>query len=198
MALTYPVTLWFLTSVRHRAPVLLSLLLLALLAWFALLAADVNILQMGLEALGKDATLTGRTVIWRTGTEVFSSHPLTGVGYQAFWESQAFETEVMTIRAAVLETIGGFHSGYLEALVAAGLGGLLTYIAMVLYGLLVNARSAVATPTALSVGCMYMTLHILARTFTESALYYQHDLEFILLVALTVAAGRAGDGDLRK
>ena len=38
-----------------------------------------------LGAFGKDATLTGRTVLWNYATEEIARHPLLGVGHGGFW-----------------------------------------------------------------------------------------------------------------
>lgn len=186
--LSYTPALWFIERIRFKALVLLSLLLITLVSVFVLIAADVDLVNQLFAVLGKDATLTGRTTIWSNGAEVFLDNIYLGVGYQAFWGSPAYANEVMQIRAAVLETISGFHSGYLETMVTLGVLGLLAYLLMVLYALVVTGRLVVQQTTASSLGALYIIVHIFSRTFTESALYGQHDLEFILLVALVVSA----------
>ena len=38
-----------------------------------------------LDLMGKDATLTGRTLLWAHALQLIPQHPLLGYGYQAFW-----------------------------------------------------------------------------------------------------------------
>lgn len=185
---TYLPVLWWTQRTTLKALTILGFLLVSLIAVFAMLAADMDVVNKLLAALGKDTTLTGRTEIWSQGMQVFLDNPYLGVGYQAFWQSPKYATEVMQIRAAVLETIGGFHSGYLTAAVSLGVLGLLAYMLMVLSALVTTGRLVASQATALSLGAFYVIAHIFSRTFTESSLYLQHDLEFILLIALVVSA----------
>lgn len=183
--------LWLTASARHKLPVVTGFAIVLLAASFAIIAADVDVVGAALAAIGKDATLTGRTVIWNEGMAVFLDRPLLGVGYQAFWSSPEFADVVSLVRAAVLESVDGFHNGYLEAAVATGVAGLALYVSMIAYAVVTNGKALLDRPTAASLGAAYLVLHIVTRTFTESALYYQHDIELILLIALTVAARRA-------
>lgn len=183
--------LWLLGSGRYALPFLTSVAVMLLAGSFLIVAADIDVADAALTALGKEATLTGRTVIWTEGVAVFLERPLLGAGYQAFWSAPEFAHVVLAIRAAVLDSIGGFHNGYLEAAVATGLSGLALYVSMIAYAIVTNGKALVGRPAVTSLGAAYLVLLVAVRTFTESALYYQHDLELILLIALTAASHRA-------
>lgn len=181
----------FLRHQQHKTTVILGALTLGLLLTTIMIAVDFSLIGELLGALGKDTTLTGRTLIWDMGLDIYWQQPVWGLGYQAFWESPAYASDVMLIRAAVLESIGGFHNGYLEAMVATGLPGVLTYALLVFAPLIVCWRALTREPTALRLGALYICLLIASRTFTESSVFYQHDLDFILLVAIGVATARS-------
>lgn len=113
---------WLASIPQGRA--LLNLGLVAAVALF-LLDGLFGLSGMVLKALNRDATLTGRTEIWRQVIEK-KTDPLIGVGYYTFWDS--------TKGREVTETfahINSAHNGYLELYLEGGiiacvlLGGLL-------------------------------------------------------------------------
>jgi exopolysaccharide production protein ExoQ len=65
-------------------------------------------------AVGRDATLTGRTDIWASLLPDVGNHPLLGYGFASFWTP---------IRSAT-HNIGEAHNGYLEVTLGLGLIGL--------------------------------------------------------------------------
>ena len=160
---------------------------MACLAILLVLGSQLPVFESVLETVGKDHTLTGRTAIWEAGWSVGSAHPLLGVGYQAFWSAPSFAGDVLSIRAAVLDTIGGFHNAYLEAWVATGLIGLALFCLIPLTGLAVAVRCLSGAHRDDAFAALALMIVITARSFTESTGHYQHDLEFILLVALATS-----------
>jgi exopolysaccharide production protein ExoQ len=74
-----------------------------------------------LEFLGKDPTLTGRTLIWSHVMDDISERPLLGWGYAAFWvPGNPAATE---IAEALKWTAPNAHNGLLEFLLDVGLVG---------------------------------------------------------------------------
>ena len=74
--LTLPFVWWVAGKERNR-------IVFALLGWIVVLAivfisfaADIDFVDDGLETLGKDSTLTGRTYLWSIGWHIFLDHPL--------------------------------------------------------------------------------------------------------------------------
>jgi exopolysaccharide production protein ExoQ len=73
--------------------------------------------------MGKSPTLTGRTVIWGLGIEVWRENILVGIGLNTFWNSPAYADAVNFIAANVDDGLHGFHNVYVEYLVAFGIIG---------------------------------------------------------------------------
>lgn len=185
---TYFPVLWLVQKRTSAALLGVAALAAGLGTLLVLIAADVHLVRDALAMLGKDATLTGRTVIWEKAADIALERPLLGIGYQAFWESPRYANDVLMIRAAVLESIGGFHNGYLEATVATGLIGALFYVLALLSAVGATVRAALRRPGPAQIGAVFMSVLICSRTATESSGYYQHDIDFIVLVSLAVAA----------
>jgi exopolysaccharide production protein ExoQ len=95
--------------------VLPALILLAVL-WGTL---QTEILSL----LGKDATLTGRTILWERAFQLIPEHPWLGQGYDAFWRDDYVESEALW---ALFQLRHGFsfHNALIEAMVGTGyIGG---------------------------------------------------------------------------
>jgi exopolysaccharide production protein ExoQ len=79
-----------------------------------------------LEATGKSATLTGRTVIWHAVNSAIAVHPLLGYGQDVFWDRWS-----NNLAKAVF--VLGFrpphaHNGYLDILLSLGVAGLFIFL----------------------------------------------------------------------
>lgn len=75
-----------------------------------------------LSMMGRDATLSGRTQIWKQVCRFILQRPLLGWGYAAFWrgiEGQSFE-----VVAAVRFIVFHAHNGFLEIWLELGIVGL--------------------------------------------------------------------------
>ena len=172
--------------------VLLSAMLGAAAACLVLLAtglAGTSVPELVLSITGKDATLTGRTEMWDVAFAEFARHPVTGVGYQVFWTSEAFAPQVALVQATVLEGVTNFHSAWIEALVGTGLVGALALalLPLTVLGIAVARLVRDATPAAL--GACYLAAALLTRSVVEASLYFQHQIDFLLLTALATALG---------
>jgi len=80
------------------------------------------------EALGRDPTLTGRTVIWRA-LLTFDINPLLGTGYSSFWLGPRLQKvwALTGSQGAMLKGIDEAHDGYLETYLNLGLVGLVLF-----------------------------------------------------------------------
>ena len=87
-----------------------------------------SLMTWGLDELGRDATLSGRTSVWSALSPIIEQHYWLGSGYLAFWaDSSAYfgsfgSTSWMT-------DIGHAHNAYLEILLDVGMIGLITQVA---------------------------------------------------------------------
>jgi exopolysaccharide production protein ExoQ len=74
--------------------------------------------------LGKDLTLTGRTILWQHAGALIEQRPFTGFGYYAFWLRETVHAEGLW-RIFRIESRGGFHfhNLYVENAVTLGVFG---------------------------------------------------------------------------
>ncbi len=140
-----------------------------------MLVAPVEALQ----ALGRDATLTGRTDIWGILIEQVRTVPWTGYGYMAFWEAE--NGPVFWVRQATNWDVPTAHNGWIEIALAIGFPGVvLTALVYVTAFLRAAGRifSGPETYWALALVSMLMLVSI-----SESNLVQQNSFGWVLFVA---------------
>ncbi|MGX6647766.1 O-antigen ligase family protein [Maricaulaceae bacterium MS644] len=149
-------------------------------------AALIGVLLVGpgviLEALGRDATLTGRTEIWVVLTDQIGDRPLTGYGYGAFWAVE--DGPAYWVRQETAWLVPTAHNAWLETALAIGVPGAAFAFLVVLSGLAIAARRLFAGVSA------YWALPFLTSwlvvSFSESNLLEQNGLVW-LMVSTTLA-----------
>ena len=110
-----------------RRPALLTVLIPVGICLYLVLAfgfgIDINAELAG--AVGRDPTLTGRTVIW---SSVLSMHtnPLFGVGYESFW----LGPRLQWFGRLVARHINEAHNGYLEVYLNLGIIGVVLWLVL--------------------------------------------------------------------
>jgi len=164
-------------------------------ALFVIALAGNSPIELLLARLGKDATLTGRTAIWSVAAEQFKQSPWFGTGYQVFWSAPEFSSAVDTIRARVLDEITNFHNAIIECVVGLGIVGvavLCTTIVLVALSALSRIHSIMTNiarfdSLVINVAGFWLIMLLCVRSFVEATLYFQHQIDFLLLAALAAA-----------
>lgn len=114
---------------RRRGAARIAFVLALLLGAALALALLAEFLAPALEALGRDATLTGRTPLWRLVDERIARQPVLGHGYQAFWTEA--NGDAWTIWAQIGWMAPHAHNGFREVLLGLGVVGLAALFAVV-------------------------------------------------------------------
>lgn len=76
-------------------------------------------------ALGRDATLSGRTAIWPQVFHFILQRPLFGYGYDAFW--RGMQGPSLQVDTAVHFVVEHAHNGFLEICLELGVAGFLLF-----------------------------------------------------------------------
>lgn len=113
-------------------------LLLVLFTVIAFISLNVESLLL---SLGRDLTLTGRTILWQSAFFAGLDHPILGVGYRAFWLGEGGGIGALGSGASNFAlTIDHGHNGFLDIWLELGIPGL-----ALLLGILISyLRSAFA------------------------------------------------------
>ena len=103
--------------IRFRGPGRLALAGFGLAALAAAFACRALILAAGLAALGRDATLSGRTAIWRTAGDVVQQRLLRG------WGLNYSVSPEVAARLTALFGVNHVHNALLDTVINLGLAG---------------------------------------------------------------------------
>lgn len=149
---------------------------------FSLLVFD-NLYDELLQSIGKDVSLTGRTLLWSHALSVISDRPF-GVGLQAYWN----ETNIDAVRfweTFYIDNHYGFHFHdlWLETGVELGVIGILIAAATTLIVFFSVWRWALTLPGPESGFFAGFVTFILSRTIGEVELYAQFSMTSMLFMA---------------
>ena len=139
-------------------------LLTTLLARDGALAADWSSFLTG--DLGKDATLTGRTMLWQAALTEIPKHPFLGIGYYAFWVPGNLLAEALW-RDFGVDGGFSFHDTYLEFAVELGWIGTAVLVLTLAMAIARPVALALADPSWANAALVAMVFCLVTRTIAE-------------------------------
>jgi exopolysaccharide production protein ExoQ len=164
------------------------------LVWLSLLAICItlaisflqfeDIMDLALPLIGKDISLTGRTLLWSHAVDIIADHPFGGLGLQAFWVEGNREAERFWAYFYIYNHVGfHFHDLWLEMGVELGLIGILIAVVTTLIVFLSVIRWALRDPGPESCFFAGFVTFVVSRTFGEVELYVQFSLIPMIFIA---------------
>ena len=172
------------------------------LAAFALaMAALVPVVTTHIDelykAVGRDATFTGRTVIWPVVQQVISTRPWIGHGWGGVWGQAPLQHR---ISLSVGFNVPHSHSGYLDLQLQVGAIGLILVFLVLLLVALRGIACYLKSQSSLSSWALILPVVLLIYNRVETSFSAPSTL-FLLVVTLVVLgrenrilAGRTTDG----
>ncbi|HET6305626.1 MAG TPA: O-antigen ligase, partial [Rhodopila sp.] len=155
-----------------------------------MVVAGDDVIAMVLDLMGKDATLTGRTMLWAHALQLIPQDPLLGHGYQAFWQQDTVDAESLWFEFHVLSRQGfHFHSTYLETAIELGWIGAAVMVATLLGTFAGLVRWSWRSGSVAASFFTALVFCLLTRSFVEVDVLMQFQIgSFTLFVAATYAA----------
>jgi len=142
----------------------------------AFLSID-NLFETLLLSIGKDTSLTGRTLLWSYARDVIANHPLGGLGLQAFWVEGNRAAEQFWAFFYIYTRSGfHFHDLWLEIGVELGLIGIFLAAGTVIVVVFNVLRWVLRDPQP--EGCFFLgfVAFVMLRTVGEVELFIQFAL----------------------
>jgi exopolysaccharide production protein ExoQ len=141
-----------------------------------------------LTTLGRSATLTGRTRIWRMSLDNIAERPWLGYGFGAFWRSG--EVEARTMWQMLHWIVPHAHNLWLEIGLGLGIAGM-TGITLVWLAAFYRGIRVLGAPGARhAVFCLAMLIAILVENLTEYEFLKAGSLYWVLFVSAFTYLGR--------
>lgn len=133
---------------------------------------------------GRDATLTGRTEVWRLVWERIAERPWLGYGYSAFWRGDTGPSGRLI--AVLDEVFSSAHQGLLDLWLDLGLAGILLFA----NSFILSSRRAYASlrrePGVDGTFPALFLIFLLISNLTESNILTQNSVLWILYVVVSV------------
>lgn len=165
-------------------------LAMAAAAAIVVLPLQTSLVGSLLEALGKDTTLTGRTVLWDLASGYIHEAPILGHGFNAFWSLDP-TTDAAYVDRVLKEDLQSFHNGYLETAVDLGWLGTTLEAALMIGFLYPLSRLMKYAEPSVAAFAMALLLLVIISNFSEVALFVRHGFNLLLLTALWSRASTA-------
>jgi O-antigen ligase len=147
---------------------------------------DIDLISLIFGLVGKDKTLTGRTVLWEYGWLTFVNNPWLGIGYKSYMASA--ETSGGLVQYILQQRLPYLHNNWLEVAVAFGVpgfivfGSVLALICKKSIGAFVRRREVIlAWP-------LCFLFQKLMMSITENPFFYNHSLDQTLLMVVYLSA----------
>ncbi|MAT96897.1 MAG: hypothetical protein CL608_07125 [Anaerolineaceae bacterium] len=138
-----------------------------------------------LNLIGRSATLTGRTGLWRDIGYMILERPILGYGYNGFWHgwegpsAQIWQTNNWLPNHA--------HNGFLELILTLGVLGLILFFADFLKTLFFSIKLLRYKRTFFSLWPVAFLVFLVFFNFTSTALILQNSLLWILYVSTSLS-----------
>ncbi|MEP7222692.1 MAG: O-antigen ligase family protein [Novosphingobium sp.] len=169
-------------TVRWTATVIMLVVIAVLYPYLADLSESLA--GAGTQALGKDTTLTGRTMLWRVAEDFASRRPMLGYGYGSFWRQGYVEAEALWRAFGIRSRMGfNFHNEYIEMRVGLGVVGMGLLIATNVGIFLLSIYRQLTTPSVTIAFFLALQTAFYARTFAEDGLVAPFSETTVLWIA---------------
>ncbi|MCW2309954.1 O-antigen ligase family protein [Rhodobium gokarnense] len=164
---------------------------MVILFFFAIMALPVIGSGAAIDVLGRDATFTGRTDLWRLAFENIAERPVLGFGYTGFFDADPFSPAWQFWEHFRYFLTATFHNAAIEALVSLGLVGL-----ALLAGLCLIAGAAIFNRTvdegSRLVLVILLSVFLIGGTMEFTILHHNYIGTVVAFYAAFVALTRYG------
>jgi len=172
---------------KHASVGILLVAIFLLVLQFAVSAlTQESLLSLASRALGRDATFTGRTLLWRDLIKIGSRHSIIGVGFGGFWKLGNL-THNLWDEFGWKPQIG--HNGYIDVYIELGLVGLFLLTMVVLFAYR-NAKEALSFDFEYGRFQMAFFLTILVNNISETSFLRPTNLLWLLFLLVAVKIPR--------
>ncbi len=171
---------------RQVPPLIAGVLLAVFCAVIAAVSLyNFDIVGSVLNSLGKDSTLTGRTVLWDEAIRLFEERPWFGLGYNSYWNSP----ECATLSINVGGWLGSFHNIYLDRLVDVGAVGLGLFLIALANVIRTSWMKFQKEKTAISAWPFVYVCFISALGMSEFPIFWNGEFQLLLSFAAAATCG---------
>jgi len=202
----FALSLFFILLSTSRTSLVLCFLLLSIIIFYknfrwqgkvSVIFLDLTILFLGcisllvftywvelITGLGRDPTITGRTIIWEVAFNRLMERPFLGYGRGAFWapkSNYAFEA-TQAIGTGWVPPHG--HNGFIDTALDIGLIGLLLFFICYFRTFAKALKFGYASNKPEEIWPLAYLIFLIINNITESCLLYQPNIYWVLFITI--------------
>jgi O-antigen ligase len=172
----------FVGLIRRGPATGVAVVWLAMVGLIVLVSAGVLAADAVFDALGKDATLTGRTEIWSSAMRQIERRPWTGYGYGVVWDVKGPWTPFSAIASEAGFTPQHAHNAWIEQWLGMGVFGLAAFVLFYAQVVGLTASAVFRHPAAYLAAPFLIVYSVMS--VTESVAFAYNDLRWVLFSAI--------------
>lgn len=154
-------------------------------AYIATTYFHVDIVGDFLALLGKERTLTGRTVLWNLAQEAIEERPWLGFGFNGYWSDPP--AGMLQVRVAFGQKLTFFHNNYLEVAVAYGFIGPFLLSLGILIAALRSIHRVLFATQPVDIWPLLIVIQVTIQTFVQYPLMTNHSMWHVVFLAAAIA-----------
>lgn len=145
---------------------------------------DTDPIGIVLSSVGKDRTLTGRTLLWELAHRAIDTGPWLGYGFKGYWASPP--AEMLQVRASFGQAINFFHNNFLEVTVAYGPIGPILLTLGILVAFVRGIHRSFTAVQPVDIWPLLITIQVAIQAPVQYPLMVNHNLWQVIFVAAAV------------
>ena len=153
-------------------------ILFSLVGFYLVSGVRIEIVDGILNLLGKDSSLTGRSVLWDYAMLAIPKNQWFGIGFLAYWDSPF--TTAAGLQNEMQQDLRMFHNVYIEVAVALGFIGAMLFTLTLVQQILRSILYFIERDDYLSAYPFVFLVWIAALSMTENPIYGVLPMQFIL------------------
>lgn len=166
----------------------LSLVILAILGpglYFAIVYYGLDPIEEVLDWVGKERSLTGRTLLWDLAESAMAEKPWLGYGFSGYWINPP--PEMIQVRFSFGQRITHFHNNYMEVGVAYGLIGPILLVLGLIVGAVRSVRRLLHATQPIEIWPLLITIQVAILTMVQAPLMMNHSMWHVVFIIAAVA-----------
>ena len=186
----------FLLKIRKvRAPGLILVISFGLIILIGSLTFSYIAVPV-LELLGRDVTLTGRTLLWDWGIQVFYERPIFGWGYQGYFGSNEAIDGARSFREFYSYDVPHFHNSFVQILVELGLLGFFVYVYFLSNSFSFWCHRSIFFRNSMSI--VFVIYFLIFASFFMNQIHLYNNFNSLFLLVAILYSLRGGEAFLLK
>ena len=182
-------------ALRWKNTIIIPLIVMIILCGGSILTIVISNWEASLNAIGRDATLSGRTGLWEAAIQKISERPWLGYGYQAFWQDDGGAVEIWRSEGYKPPHA---HNGFINIPLDLGLIGLFIFLGTIAINYVRSIVFLRSVTTIIGLWPIYYITFFFMYNHSENTIIEHNSIFWALLVSTVLSLQQNNRNFLRS